>query len=173
MVKCQALNCCFFNFFINIFLCIFKNQSIWYSVPMDIIEKFYADIDRIKKHDRLDNGGDYDPTRTCKTICKHFAQLNKDLSPLPESIADYWFETYIIKSTNIKAEPTEKNITWLGATLCLLEGDFFHQANDTEKEALSFDDWKEICTLVNCEAEDLPIEVLSSLMSVFTEKKVL
>ncbi len=140
---------------------------------MDIIEKFYADVKRILKQDRLNNGGNYESLRASKAVAKHFSSCNKDIAPLANSIAEYWLETYIVNSATKEVEPSEKNITWLGAVLCLLEGDFFTNANDEEKNILSTNDWKELCSLVNYEAQDLPLDVLSSLMSVFTEKKVL
>ncbi len=140
---------------------------------MDTIEKFYSDAKRIIKYDRANNAGAYDGFRASKQIGKHFISLYKDLGDLPYSIADYWEKTYIEQSTSTAEEPTEKNIIWLAAIIALLEGDFFQNASDLEKKALSHDDWKELCSLVNYEAEDLPLELLTSLMSVFTEKKVL
>ncbi len=140
---------------------------------MDIIEKFYADVKRITKYDRANNAGSYDGIRASKQISKHFTSLYKDLGELPFYISDYWEKTYIAPSVDPNNEPSEKNIIWLAAIIALFEGDFFENASEAEKNALSKDDWKEICTLVNCEADDMPLEILTSLMSVFTEKKVL
>ncbi len=140
---------------------------------MDIIEKFYADVKRILKHDRADNAGNYDGIRASKSIAKHFVSLYKDLGELPFCIADYWEQTYILTAKATQDEPSEKNVTWLAAALALLEGNFSQNASDQEKEAFSTDDWKELCKLVNYEAEDLPLGLLTSLMSTFTEKKVL
>ncbi len=140
---------------------------------MDIIEKFYADVKRIVKHDRANNAGNYDGQRASKEVSKHFISLYRDLGELPCAIADYWEQTYIALSEKPTEEPSEKNITWLAASLALLEGNFFELASDQEKEAFTKDDWKELCEMVNYEAEDLPLDMLTSLMSVFTEKKVI
>ncbi len=140
---------------------------------MNSIEKFYTDVNRIVKHDRANNAGNYDGKRACKAVSKLFISLNKDLGELPTYIADYWENTYINASQSIQEEPSVKSTTWLAAALALLEGNFFSSASDQEKTAFSIDDWKELCKIVNYEAEDLPLDLLTSLMSVFTEKKVL
>ncbi len=140
---------------------------------MDIIEKFYADVKRIIKYDRSNNVGQYDGLRASKAVSKHFNSLYRDLGELPFSISDYWEQTYIIQSQNHNEEPTERNITWLAAAIALLEGNFFQDASDLEKNVFTVNDWKELCSLVNCEAHDLPLDLLTSLMAVFTEKKVL
>ena len=45
---------------------------------MNDIQKFQADIKRIIKHDRADNGGVYDGVRASKTIAELFISSNKD-----------------------------------------------------------------------------------------------
>ncbi len=140
---------------------------------MNTIEKFYADAKRIIKHDRANNVAGYDGTRASQSVSKHFISLYRDLGELPYSIAKYWEEKYIKTAVNINEEPSEKNITWLASLIALLEGDFYQNASESEKEALSKEDWEELCMLVNSEAGDIPLDLLTSLMAVFTEKKVL
>ncbi len=140
---------------------------------MDIIEKFYADVRRIIKIDRANNAGNYDGLRASKAVGKRFVSLYKDLGELPLAIVSYWENTYIVSSANPNDEPSEKNITWLAASIALLDGEFFQSASDAEKMIFSQDDWKELCDIVNYEAENLPLDMLTALMSVFTEKKAL
>ncbi|MFI3258145.1 MAG: hypothetical protein R3Y36_07610 [Spirochaetales bacterium] len=140
---------------------------------MDFVEKFYSDVRLIIKRDRSDNGGNYDSMRASKSIARHFISLNKDLGDLPQNITDYWISTYIERSDCPEKEPTEEHITWLGAATALLDGSFDEHASDEEKSAFSKADWKELCELVNYEAEELPIDILSSLMTVFTDRKAL
>ncbi len=145
----------------------------WYNVNMDNIEKFYSDVKRIVKLDRAHNAGTYDGIRASKAVAKHFVSQYRDLGELPFCIADYWEQTYIQNTQKKDDEPSDVNVTWLAAAMALLDGEFLQNASDQEKNAFSNKDWKELCNLVNYEAEDLPLDLLTSLMSVFTEKKVL
>ncbi|UKI56369.1 MAG: hypothetical protein L6V90_04215 [Treponema succinifaciens] len=49
----------------------------------------------------------------------------------------------------------------------LIENDIF------STEALSKDDWKELCQITNCEAEEIPIETLNSMMMIFLDKQAM
>ena len=90
---------------------------------------------------------------------------------MPRSIADYWFNTYIAERQGSEQQPSAQNIEWLAAAAELLNGNL--GAQDEDCDIFSMRDWKELRTLVDYEAEDLPISVLTYLMSVFTERKVL
>jgi hypothetical protein len=57
------------------------------------------------------------------------------------------------------------SIDKIGAMQSLLELDL------EETKALSDNDWKELCSLTNYEAEDLPLDLLNDLMSIFLEKQ--
>ena len=139
---------------------------------MDVIEKFYADVRRIIKFDRANNAS-YDGLRASKSVGTLFINQNRDISELANSIVDYWQNTYILNSPNIQTEPSENSITWLAAAYALLDGDFENSASNEEKTIFTQDDWQELCELVNYEAQDLPLDLLTSLMSSFTEHKAL
>lgn len=138
---------------------------------MNSFQKFCADIKRIVKHERSDNGGVYDGIRASKSAAEYFIQNQKGLGDLPRSIADYWFNTYIAERQGSEQQPSAQNIEWLAAAAELLNGNL--GAQDEDCDIFSMRDWKELRTLVDYEAEDLPISVLTYLMSVFTERKVL
>lgn len=131
---------------------------------MTDIQKFYADVQRIQKHDRADNGGQYDGLRTCKAIDKLFVSQFRNLGDLPQSFADYWDSKYIQNSTNLNQEPTPDHVDWLASALCLLDG------TDSVDIQFSKEDWKELCKMVTYEAEDLPLDLLESLMTIFLSK---
>ncbi len=139
---------------------------------MDIIEKFYADVRRIIKFDRANNAN-YDGIRASKAVGALFVNQNRDITELANSIVDYWQNTYILNSSNSQTEPSENSITWIAAAYALLDGDFENSASDEEKAIFTQDDWKELCSLVNYEAQDLPLDLLTSLMSSFTEHNAL
>lgn len=145
----------------------FKQNFYGEFTVMDDIQKFYSDIEKIKKHERADNGGNYDGLRVCNTICDFFEKNNSSLAGLGTSFAGYWMDTYINSSEKMEEEPTAEHIDKLAAMQSLLEG------STDYTECLTQDDWKELCSLTNYEAEDLPIEILNDLMIIFVDKKAL
>jgi len=134
---------------------------------MDNIQKFLADIDKIKKHDRADNGGNYSGERVCKGICDLFSRNNKELGELGASFADYWMQTYVLSSSDLSREPSDAAIDKIAAFQSLLDGEADGCA------CLTDDDLKQLCDLVNYEAEDLPLDVLNQLMTIFVDKQAL
>lgn len=134
---------------------------------MDNVQKFYSDVDKIKKHDRADNGGNYSGERACQKIKTYFAGNNKSLTELASSFADYWYESYISSSENIENEPTEEHVDKLASMQALLD----NEVEDTK--SLSKKDFTELCNIVNCEAEDIPLDLLNDLMTIFVDNKAL
>ena len=68
---------------------------------MSDTSKFLADIQRIKKHVRADNGGKYDGRKVCEQISSLFASSNRNAGDLARSIADYWLNSYIFASADL------------------------------------------------------------------------
>lgn len=134
---------------------------------MDSIQKLYSDVEKIKKHVRSEKGSSYDGLDVASQIKSLLARTNPQLSSLAESFADYWTNTYIRPSANPADEPTRENVDRLAAMQSLLEGSVEFT------ECLSKSDWKELCALTNYEAEDLPIDTLNSMMSIFVDKQAL
>lgn len=135
---------------------------------MDTIQKFYTDIRKAVKYGRTE-GGSYQTDTICKDIADRFVSLFADLGSLPESIADYWLQNKILKSAQIENEPSEQNLLWLITAADILNGSYTDEADDGFTEQ----DWKELCGLVTAEAENLPIDVLTDLMSFFMSKNLL
>lgn len=134
---------------------------------MDNNSKFYADIQRILKHDRANNNGNFNPERACKEIGNRFASSYKNFGALPEGIAQYWLENKVLSSSDINQEPTEDTINWI------LDADDFLSAEKDKTYCFSKTDWEEIRELVNAEACDLDINLLSDLMSIIVENGAL
>ncbi len=132
---------------------------------MTEIEKFYTDVERIKKHDRIDNIN-YNGLRVCRKISNYFLQNNKIYGDLSKSIVDYWMSEYIEKSDIKDEEPTNFHIEKLVAIKSFLD-------NTNETEVLSENDWKHLADFVNYEAENIPIDDLSTMMSVLLEKGII
>jgi len=129
-------------------------------------EKFRADIERIKKHTRAQNGGSYNYKKACSDIMQLFERNNSRFISLPHSLSDFWFNTYIEQSAEVINEPTPENTDKLCAIQAFLD-------NEDDYSCLTSDDWKEIAKLVNYEAEDLDISDLTNLMKIIVSKQAL
>lgn len=132
---------------------------------MNDIEKFRADARRAIKHERSDSGNNYDGIRASKKVAEFFCRTSS-LPGLASSISEYWINNRIEVSQNYADEPSQENIDWLASALAFLSG-------DVTECTFSVSDWKKLGELVNYEAEDLPIEDLSTLMGILLEKKAL
>lgn len=133
---------------------------------MDQIQKFYSDIEKAKKFARADNGGKYDYRAACKRITDVFERDNRNFQTLARSFTDYWMRNYVECAEDRENAPDQTAIEKIGALYAFLN-------NDDQTEALSDEDWEEVKEMVNCEAEDLPIDVLSDMMRTIVEKGVL
>ena len=136
---------------------------------MDDIQKLHADIKRRIKHERGASSA-YDGKRAAKSVADYFASLYTDMGTLSAQIADYWLRTRIENSEHPESEPSEQHIAWLLTAAEILDGTY---ADDGEDGIFSERDWRELCDMVNYEAEQLPMDRLSALMSIFVAKKIL
>ena len=131
---------------------------------MTDIGKFLSNIQRIKKHDRQNNSGNPDYNRIFRELNSLFLRSTSCPADLARSVFEYWENEYIFNSQNQKEEPSEENSQKLAAMLAFLED------SDEFQSVLTQKDWQELRDLVNYEAEDLPVDVLQSLMRVLVEK---
>lgn len=131
---------------------------------MTDIGKFLSDIQRIKKHDRQNHSGNPDYNRIFRDLNSLFLRSTSCPADLARSVFEYWENEYIFNSQNQKEEPSEENSQKLAAMLAFLED------SDEFQSVLTQKDWQELRDLVNYEAEDLPVDVLQSLMRVLVEK---
>lgn len=131
---------------------------------MTDIGKFLSDIQRIKKHDRQNHSGNPDYNRIFRDLNSLFLRSTSCPADLARSVFEYWENEYIFNSKNQKEEPSEENSQKLAAMLAFLED------SDEFQNLLTQKDWQELRDLVNYEAEDLPVDVLQSLMRVLVEK---
>ena len=131
---------------------------------MTDIGKFLSDIQRIKKHDRQNNSGNPDYNRIFRDLNSLFLRSTSCPADLARSVFEYWENEYVFNSQNQKEEPSEENSQKLTAMLAFLED------SDEFQSVLTQKDWQELGDLVNYEAEDLPVDILQSLMRVLVEK---
>lgn len=131
---------------------------------MTDIGKFLSDIQRIKKHDRQNHSGNPDYNRIFRDLNSLFLRSTSCPADLARSVFEYWENEYVFSSQNQKEEPSEENSQKLAAMLAFLED------SDEFQSVLTQKDWQELRDLVNYEAEDLPVDILQSLMRVLVEK---
>ena len=131
---------------------------------MTDIGKFLSDVDKLKKHDRQNNGGKPDYNRIAKDLRNLFERSTSCPGELPGSIFEYWESEYILTSENLTEEPTNEHTGKLGAMLAFLDN------SDEDQNLISNSDWQEIGKLVGYESEDLPIDILQELMMILVSK---
>lgn len=132
---------------------------------MTDIGKFLSDVEKIMKYDRQNNGGKTDYKRTAKDIRKLFERSTNCPGELPGSVFEYWENQYVLNSTDLLWEPSSEKVAKLAAMLSFIDG------GDEDRDLISDDDWQELGRLVGYESEELPIDILTSLMTVLVDKK--
>lgn len=131
---------------------------------MNLIQKFCSDIERIKKHNR-DSSGKLNVSIAKNQIVSLFENNNRHLGELPHSLTDYWLSEYVEPELSSGAkEFSNETIDKLCAMYAFL-------TDDEDTDSLNEKDWQKIGEAVNYEAEDLPMDTLSSLMKTLVDKK--
>lgn len=131
---------------------------------MNDLQKFQADINRIIKHDRADNGGIYDGIRASRKIAELFISCNKDCQSLAGSITERWLSKV---EAGADEQPSEQNLNWLFDVQEFLDGTL------TGDTVLTYEDFVELRDLVNYEAEELPVEMLTTMLNTIMEHNAL
>lgn len=131
---------------------------------MDLIQKFYSDVEKIKKHNR-DGSGKLNTAAVKNQIVSLFENNNRNLCDLPHSLAEYWLSEYVEPELSGGAsEISTQTVDKLAAMYAFL-------IDDSQTDVLTDRDWKKIGEAVNYEAEDLPMDSLSALMTVLVDKR--
>ena len=158
MLTCKILRC--------------FTQRAFYAIIRRImteVQKFHSDIRRSIKHNRTEKSGHYSVQEACEDIIHLFSHECEYTVPpsLAASVAEYWKKEYIDGSDGTNIECVQDNIGKLGAMLAFLEG------SEEDSELLTQKDWSTLADLVNCEAEDMAVEVLQTLMNILISKNAL
>jgi len=135
---------------------------------MDNIQKLYSDIEKIKKHNR-NSSGTLDLNKVATQVSEMFQRNNRDFCDLPNSLVEYWVKTYVYPQIDLNANDlSQESVDKLCAMQAFLDNDI-----EDDTDCLTLDDWKQIAAFVNFEAEDMPIDLLSKMMSILVEKRAL
>ena len=133
---------------------------------MDVIQKFFSDIEKIKKHNR-DSSGKLNMSAVVSQIENLFETNNRGFCDLPHTLVEYWEKKYVNAELDGGAEDLSRECV---DKLCAMQA-FLN--NDDETDCLTDEDWREMADAVNYEAEDLDRDILSQMMSTLVEKQAL
>ncbi len=132
---------------------------------MTAIEKFLADIKKIVKYDRANNGGHYDAKRACTQIAQLFERNNPNLGSLAPSISQYWLNTYVLPSENLENEPSEENVARLKAFQS-----FVDNIEDDDLNILTQDDFENLKNFIDEAQEEIDLDTLQNMMGILLDK---
>ena len=145
--------------------CFYRLEKKIIIADMTQIEKFLADIKKIMKYDRANNGGRYSGKRACAEISKLFARNNPNLGTLAASLADYWLENCVLTSENPEEEPSEENIGKIEALQC-----FVDNIDDESLDLLSAEDFENLKGFVDEASEELDLDALQNMMGILLDR---
>lgn len=132
-----------------------------YNNEMTNLDKFYSDADRLMTRASVP-GSLLEPRKCAQELIRLYMGWARDYGTLGTDLAEYWEGKYA--NTLTTPEGRKSAIEWFGALLSLLAGQFEPSMN------FSNDDWSEIRDSVNAEAEELDIELLSSIMTIIVDR---
>jgi hypothetical protein len=127
---------------------------------MTDIDKFYSDADRIMaKAGAPGSGG---TAKLASDLSRHFLLWARDYGDVGTDMATWWMEHYA--DTLGSDEGRKAAVEWFGALLALLTGNF------TAEMDFPTDDWNEIRDTVSACADDLDIDIITTIMTVIVER---
>ncbi|MDR3312114.1 MAG: hypothetical protein LBS64_03155 [Spirochaetaceae bacterium] len=130
--------------------------------------KFAADVRRLIKRDREEQGGSA-PLRVCRKIADLFAASAPEpaLAGLARSIGAYWLAASADYTTESREFSPRDRIDWLCEAL-----EFLELEGENTSTVIPQRDWIEIRDLVSQEADGLPLEILLGMMQILVTKGV-
>ncbi len=121
---------------------------------MHDIDKFASDAAKIAARTA--------PAKLADELARHFEIWARDYGSLGSMIAQFWKDRYAGTLTDDAGRASA--LAWLEAALALVSGNF------TAGMDFPDDDWTELREIVSAEAEDLDIELLTTILGVIVER---
>lgn len=131
-----------------------------YNLLMTNIDKFYSDADRLMT--RAGAPGNTNPVKLSGELSRLFLTWTRDYGELGPNLSTYWIGEY--ENTLATPEGRKKAVEWFGSILALLSGCFTPQMDFDDR------DWEEIRENVSAEAENLDMDLVTSIMMVIVER---
>ena len=128
---------------------------------MTEIGKFVADVGSMMKHARSAGGNSVRYADVSSDLRRLFVRASGCPGGLPESVFGFWEGEYASDAPDgiLSDSAREK----LAALLAFIAG------SDEYRDVLDGNDWSTLARLVNYEAEELPLDMLNSMMSALVE----
>ncbi|MGL4982842.1 MAG: hypothetical protein ACRC4W_08335 [Treponemataceae bacterium] len=137
---------------------------------MIAVQRFQVDVKRaLKKEWAKENS---QARERAKAVAEVFCFYLRNMHVIAQSLVDYWMSEYIEGSSNPEGQPTEQSIVWLENMIYLFT-EQIDQTNINILDTFSTKDWQEVHSLINAEAETLPIQTITFIMSIIVERKML
>ena len=127
---------------------------------MTDLDKFYSDADRIVA--RACGAGTFSAGKLAGELSRHFLVWTRDFGNIATDLASWWNEHYV--ETLETDEGRKAAVDWFGSLLALLSGSFTPEMDFTNR------DWEEIRDIISAEAENIDIDLLTSIMTIIVER---
>lgn len=126
---------------------------------MNNFDKFASEIHKTASRSAQNQRG----SMTLAQDLAHLFEIwTRDIQSLGHLFAQYWLDSYAIDLNNPDA--LEASLTWLKQAYALLSCEFSKDMDFSEK------DWYELKEIVTSEAEDLDLDLLTNLLTIFVER---
>jgi hypothetical protein len=127
---------------------------------MTDIDKFYSDADRIvAKAGAPGSGG---AAKLASELTRHFLVWTRDYGDVGTDMASWWMEHY---AETLGTESGRKNaVEWFGSLLALLSNNFTAEMDFPDA------DWEEIRDTVSACADDLDMDIITTIMTVIVDR---
>ena len=127
---------------------------------MTDIDKFYSDADRLAA--RASKPGSPDAVKFPSELCRLFLAWTRDYGDIGTNLAAWWTERYAPGTKTDAAR--QQAIEWFSAVLALLSGCF------TSEMDFPDDDWDEIRDNISSEAENLDMDLITTIMTIIVDR---
>jgi len=127
---------------------------------MTDIDKFFSDADKLVA--RVSAAGKPDTQKLAGEITRLFLIWARDFGELGTNLSTYWIDEYA--ETLSTEEGRKRAIEWFGSVLALLSDCF------TKNMDFSDRDWGEIRDCISDEAENLDMELITSIMTIIVDR---
>jgi hypothetical protein len=127
---------------------------------MTDIDKFFSDADRMVA--RASATGKTDTQKLAGEITRLFLSWTRDFGELGTNLSAYWLDAYT--ETLSTEEGRKRAVEWFGSILALLSDCFTKDMDFSDR------DWDEIRDSISDEAENLDMELITSIMTIIVDR---
>jgi len=127
---------------------------------MTDIDKFLSDADKLVA--RASATGKTDTQKLAGEITRLFLIWSRDFGELGTNLSAYWIDEYT--ETLSTEEGRKRAVEWFGSILALLSDCFTKDMDFSDR------DWEEIRDSISDEAENLDMELITSIMTIIVDR---